>query len=39
MRLELSQLDPLFDKWLIENEAMSGILNQGVTKKNNFEFR
>jgi len=39
IRIELAQLDPLFDRWLIENEAMSGVLNQGLTKKNNIAFR
>jgi len=38
-RIEISNLDPLFDKWLIENEALNGVLNQGLTKKKNIEFR
>lgn len=39
LRMDMTLLDPLFDKWLIENEALSGVLNSGLTKKKNQEFR
>lgn len=39
VRMDLALLDPIFDKWLIENEALTGVLNQGLTKKKNLEFR
>lgn len=38
-RLDLGVLDTHFDKWLIENEALSGVLNRDLTKRKNQEFR
>lgn len=38
-RLDLAVLDTHFDKWLIENEALSGVLNRDLTKRKNQEFR
>ncbi len=35
IKVDIAQLDPLFDKWLLDNEAMSGVLNPKVTKENN----
>lgn len=32
-------LDPLFDKFLKDQEALSGVLNPQVTRKNNESFR
>jgi hypothetical protein len=38
-RLDLAVLDTHFDKWLIENEALSGVMNRDLTKRKNQEFR
>jgi hypothetical protein len=38
-RIDLNELDKLFDKWLIENESLTGALNQNLTKKKNAELR
>lgn len=38
-KMDLTLLDPLFDKFLKDQEALSGVLNPLVTKKNNESFR
>lgn len=38
-KMDISLLDPQFDKWMMDNEALNGVLNQRVTKQKNVEFR
>lgn len=38
-RMDITLLDPQFDKWLMDNEALNGVLNARVTKGKNQEFR
>lgn len=39
MRMDMTLLDPQFDKWIMDQEALSGVLNVRVTKQKNVEFK
>ena len=37
--MDITQIDPLFDKWMIDQEALSGVLNSTETKRKNESFQ
>jgi len=39
IRMDVSLLDSQFDKFLLEQESLNGVLNSKVTKQKNIEFR
>jgi len=39
IRMDVSLLDSQFDKFLLEQESLNGVLNSKVTKQKNDEFR
>lgn len=39
IRLDLSVLDKIFDKWYTEEENLSGVLNMKVIKQRNNDLR
>ena len=39
IRMDVSLLDSQFDKFLLEQESLNGVLNSRVTKQKNDEFR
>jgi len=39
VRIELSNVDAAFDKWLREEETLSGVLNPKLTKSKNADLR
>ena len=39
VRLDITVLDSIFDKWFKDQEAVSGVLNVKVTRNKNIEFK
>ena len=39
VRLDITNLDPIFDKFFKDQEAVTGVLNIKVTRQKNVEFR
>lgn len=39
IRMDVSLLDSQFDKFLLDQESLNGVLNSKVTKQKNAEFR
>lgn len=39
LRIELANINALFDKWIREEETLSGVLNPKLTKSKNIDVR
>ena len=39
LRIELANVNALFDKWIREEETLSGVLNPKLTKSKNIDVR
>jgi len=39
MRLDLAIIDAEYKKWAVEDQSLSGVLNNKLTKQKNTEFR
>ena len=39
IRIELANVNALFDKWIREEETLSGVLNPKLTKSKNIDLR
>ena len=39
VRIELALVDDLFDKWIREEETLSGVLNLNLTKSKNLDLK